>query len=138
MSYLVEVRGQRLVAARIHALPSAEDAHRYAVELGAVASKIATRAPVLCADHRPVNIYPPVVADELARLFLKMNEVLTRVAIIAAPSNATLLMQLGRIIREANNPKRQLFTDALKARRFLEEELTDPHDREPLDEFLAG
>ena len=62
----------------------------------------------------------------------------TTPGVAAAPSNATLLMQLGRIIREANNPKRQLFTDALKARRFLEEELTDPHDREPLDEFLAG
>jgi hypothetical protein len=138
VSFRIEVRGKRLVAARIHALRDAEDARRYAMELGAFAGRIAARSPVLCADHRPVTIYAPVVADELARLFSKMNDVLARVAILGAPSNATLVMQLGRIVREANNPKRQLFTDAAKARTFLEEELVDPVDREPLAEFVGA
>ena len=135
--YTVEVRARRLVAARIHGLADEVSAQAYARELGTVSSRIALTSPILCADHRPVHVYPPAVADELVRLFTLMNRVLTRIAIVVAPTNATLIMQLGRIIREANNPSRQLFTDASKADRFLAEVL-DEEGRAALTAFLAG
>ncbi|NUO51714.1 MAG: hypothetical protein HOV80_22900 [Polyangiaceae bacterium] len=81
-------------------------------------------------------VYSPPVADKLTELFRKMNSVLARVAILVAPSNATLLMQLGRIVREAANPSRKIFTDAPQARRFLDEVL-DAEARRELAAFLG-
>lgn len=82
-------------------------------------------------------VYAPEVADELVRLFTAMNSVLSRIAVLGAPTNATLIMQLGRIIREAGNPSRQLFTDAAKADEFLGAAL-DEAARAALSAFLAG
>jgi hypothetical protein len=63
---------------------------------------------ILCADHRPVNIYAQEVADMLLELFKPMNALLERVAIVAAPSNATFAMQLDRIVRAAGYAARKV------------------------------
>ena len=75
--------------------------------------------PVLCADHRPVVVYPQSVADRLVELFMDMNRRLERVAILVAPSNATLLLQLRRLVREAAYASRKVFYAC--ARRFIPE-----------------
>ena len=134
--FTIEIVARRLIRARIHSLPSADSAIAYAVELGRIAAANAEHAPVLCADHRPVIVYSPPVADKLTELFQKMNSVLARVAILVAPSNATLLMQLGRIVREAANPSRKIFTDDSQARRFLDDVL-DAEARRELLAFLG-
>jgi hypothetical protein len=134
--FTIEVVARRLIRARIHSLASPEAAVEYARVLGRLADENAAHGPVLCADHRPVIVYSPPVADTLTQLFLRMNAVLTRVAILVAPSNATLLMQLGRIVREAGNPSRRVFTDAGAARRFLDEVL-EAETRRDLATFLG-
>lgn len=63
---------------------------------------------ILCADHRPVNIYVQEVADRLMEMFKPLNAHLERVAIIAAPSNATFAMQLDRIVRAAGYAARKV------------------------------
>jgi len=75
--------------------------------------------PVLLADHRPVIIYPQAVANRLVELFLDMNTRLDRVAIIASRSNATMVLQLERLIREASHTKRRLFFTAEDALEHL-------------------
>ena len=75
--------------------------------------------PVLCADHRRVGIYSQVVADELASLFGRMNARLERVTALVARSNATLSLQLERIVREAKNPRRRVYYDVVPALEFL-------------------
>lgn len=136
--YTCRIHTGRLIEARVFELPGPAEADAYSAALGkAVAGAVATgkQRLVLCADHRPVNIYPPAVADELSRLFSQMNSKLVRVGIIAARSNATLSMQLGRIIREANNPNRQLFYEQNRLTEFLAAEL-NAEERERLREFL--
>lgn len=135
--FVLEVRERRLICARVFRLSERESARAYARDLGAMCVRIAAHSPVLCADHRPVLVYAPEVADELVRLFTAMNSVLSRIAVLGAPTNATLIMQLGRIIREAGNPSRQLFTDAAKADEFLGAALDEPA-RAALSAFLAG
>jgi hypothetical protein len=66
-----------------------------------------TRA-ILIADHRPVTIYAQEVADRLLEMFKPLNAHLERIAILAAPSNATFAMQLDRIVRAAGYAARKV------------------------------
>lgn len=126
--FTCEVKLGRLIEARVVQLKTPGEAREYSDALAAAVRSCSGGSrspdPILCADHRPVAIYSQEVADELARLFGQMNSRLARVAILAAKSNATLVLQLGRIIREANNPRRRLFYDAAQAVEFLREDLS--------------
>jgi hypothetical protein len=93
--------------------------------------------PVLCADHRPVRIYTQEVADRLSALFQDMNSRIGRIAILVAPSNATLSLQLHRIVREAGYEHRRVFHGAPDALAHLAAVL-DAAESERVRGFLAG
>ncbi len=116
--FSVEVVVGRLLEGRVHALTTLEDAKAYSAEL--LHRTLEHPQPlVLCADHRRVGIYSQVVADELASLFGRMNTRLDRVTVLVARSNATLSLQLERIVREAKNPRRRVYYDVAPALEFL-------------------
>lgn len=117
----ITVEGQ-LIEVRVFSLKSLDDANDYAATLGAQVMTAA--APVLLADHRPVVIYPQNVASRLVDLFTKMNERLARAAIVAARTNATMLLQLERLVREAASAKRRVFVDVDQAAQHLAPALT--------------
>ena len=113
-----------LVEARVHALRNAEDGNAYFEAITtAVANVAAPARAVICADHRPVVIYPPAVADQLVQLFTSVNTRVHRAALLVTPTNATVNMQLARIVRESVNPNRQVFRDLARFTAFLEEVL---------------
>jgi len=99
----------RLVEARVFALRSRKDVEDYGNAFGTHLMKLpqGMRA-ILCADHRPVSIYAQEVADRLLEMFKPLNAHLERVAILAAPSNATFAMQLDRIVRAAGYAARKV------------------------------
>lgn len=119
-------------------LATVAEADAYATELARVVSLFPPGVkPVLCADHRPVSIYSQPVADRLAELFSVMNSRLECAALLAAATNATFAMQLGRIVREAHNPARRVFDDAVDAATFLGRAL-DRNEQARLHLFLTG
>jgi hypothetical protein len=131
--FRVERFGGRLVAARVQRLARPEDVDAYAqafVRLGEIAE------PVLLADHRPVRIYTQPIADSLTELFKSLNRRWFRVAIVVSSTNATLAMQLQRIVRESVNPSRRVFFEADGALTFLGEVLT-PAEVDSARGFLA-
>ena len=132
--FTVEVHAGRLIEARVSALMNSEDARAYADALARVVRASRDRM-VLIADHRPVAIYSQPVSDHLAALFGDMNARLERIAVLTARTNATLTMQLERIVREAQNPSRRLFHEADEAEVFLGEVL-DASERRRLGRFL--
>ncbi len=127
-------RTGRLVEARVSALASVARVDAYAEAFGPAVSQLAAR-PILCADHRPVLIYAQPVADRLVELFTNLNKTWERVAILVAPTNATLAMQLARIVRESGNPSRRVFFEPADAERFLAESL-DAAEQARLRAFL--
>jgi hypothetical protein len=134
--FTVEVRVGRLLEARIEALRTLERAAAYVDAFSAALQRSRPGTPlILCADHRAVAIYPQPVADKLASLFGMMNTRLARIALLVSPTNATLSMQLGRIVREANNPDRRVFLVPTEAAAFLGEVLTSA-ERTRLARFL--
>jgi hypothetical protein len=99
----------RLVEARVFALRTRKDVEDYGEAFGTHLMRLpqGVRA-ILCADHRPVNIYAQEVADRLLEMFKPLNAHLERVAIVAAPTNATFAMQLDRIVRAAGYAARKV------------------------------
>lgn len=126
-----------VIEARVFALRSLADANTYSQALArCVQEAPANMRPLLCADHRPVGIYPQVVADRLIELFRSMNSRLERIAILVSPSNATLYMQLGRITKEAGYESRRVVYEPVEALAHLGPLLT-PAERERTTNFLA-
>jgi hypothetical protein len=127
--YRVENVKGRLVEARVERLATAAEADAYATDVAEAAKRCGSPQPaVLCADHRSANIYPPEVADRLLLAFRPNNTRFERIAILVAAENATLLMQLQRLTREAGSDRRRVFLmpeGALKhlAKSLDEEEL---------------
>jgi hypothetical protein len=135
--FRLETHTGKLIEARVFELKTAAHADEYARALAAAVARLPIAArPVLCADHRPVAIYPQEVADRLAELFTQMNSRLVRVAILVARSNATLTLQLNRIVREAAYENRKVFFDAPAATAWLTPELA-PNEKLRLQQFLA-
>jgi hypothetical protein len=124
----------RLVEARISGLANVARVDAFGAAFKPILREIGDH-PILCADHRRVAIYTQPVADRLVQLFASLKETWFRVAIIVAPTNATLAMQLQRLVREVGNPARRVFFDAGGARDFLSEVL-DPAERARLIAFL--
>lgn len=131
--FTVERRVGRLCEARIHRLMDIADVNAYAAAFRPIFTGVSRL--VLCADHRPVPIYRPQVADAMVAMFQSLNSRWERVAIVVAPTNATLTMQMQRIVRESANPSRNVFLDAGAACIFLSSALDEP-ERERLEAFL--
>lgn len=137
--YTLETRVGRLIEARVTRLRTRDDANRYSEALGAEVARLPRqRAAILCADHRPIVVYPQPVTDRLVELFQVMNTRLERIAIFVSPTNATLLMQLERLVREAAFSKRRVFREPSAGLVHLGESL-DPAElaraRAFLDEY---
>lgn len=137
--FTVERRVGCVIEARVFRIRTPDEATRYARALATVVSSTPLELkPILCADHRPVVVYSQPVTDRLTELFVSMNTRLQRIAILVSPTNAVLSMQLGRIVRQAGNEHRRLFTLASQALAHLSPVL-DPLEsarvRDFLDEF---
>ncbi|MCA9605849.1 MAG: hypothetical protein KC619_09665 [Myxococcales bacterium] len=137
MRYEIDNPAGCLITARVHALATAEDADTYSADLGSAVRGIrGDRQPVLLADHRPVAVYPQPATDRLVELFQQMNRRLARVAILVAPSNATMYLQLSRLVREAGFENRRVFQQGPVALEFIGRVL-QPHEIVAAESFLA-
>jgi hypothetical protein len=136
--FTVERRVGRVIEARVRALPDMAAADRYFAAIrNAVTGVEAPQRAVICADHRSVPIYPPEVADRLIALFSSVNARIEAAGLLVARTNATVAMQIGRIVREARNPRRRVFHEAADLASFLGEVL-DPTEESAMRSFLAA
>ena len=109
---------------RVQSLRTRTDAELFMQEIRSCVSRTATRS-IICADHRAAPIYPPVVVSQLIALFASINPHVDRAGLLIAPSNATLSMQVERILRETSNPLRRMFFDPDEMAAWLAEIQTE-------------
>jgi hypothetical protein len=131
--FTAERRVGHLVEARIFRLATVADVAAYG---RAFTPAMLAGHPTLVADHRPVTIYSQPVAAGLMEMFTSLNATWHRVAILIAPTNSTLSLQLQRVVRGAHNPSRRVFLDEAAACAFLGETL-QPLEVARLAAFLA-
>ncbi len=123
MSFSVANAVGRLVEGRPGVLRDGADAKSYTDEFRRLIPHAKPRALVL-ADYRGVAVFPPAVADELARLMADMNPFIERSAILVDPAHATAVLQVGRVVTAAHNELRRRFSDRVALQQWLGEVAT--------------
>lgn len=86
-----------------------------------------TRTPgkaVTVIDLRAATVLPEDQSKLFVTMFRRTNPLLERSAILIDPKNATLCLQLTRIIRESTNLARRAFTDMTRLTVWLDEVLS--------------
>jgi hypothetical protein len=90
---------------------------------------------VICTDWRALHIFAPEVANALIEMLSTTNKRVLRGAILLTPDNATLGLQVDRLIQAANNPVRKTFRATDKLLTWLAEVLT-PSELDAAQKFL--
>jgi hypothetical protein len=99
------------------------------------ASAQAPKRVVLAADWRRCPVLAPTVAERVLAMLRRNSPLIQRNALLHLPDQSTSLMQLFRVIQEADNPHRSLFSDVAALERFLGE-LLDRDEQLRLRRFL--
>jgi hypothetical protein len=133
----MEIRAGRLIEVRIFSLLTCDDLDAHVAQFGALLRHVPKGVrPVLCADHRSVELCSEEVAERLGEAFAVANASLERIAVLVAPTNIPLAMQLERLVRKAGNPHRKVCYLAGFAANHLAPVLSQ-REQARLREFLA-
>lgn len=133
-----EIRVGRLIEVRAASgYRSVADVDRMIVGLRALMDSSPTDMKfVIAADWRAVTVMSPETAAQVRIMLMSVNPRLLRSAILMSPEQSTANLQVVRLVREAENEARRMFTDMRKQRDWLAEVLT-PQELARLNEFLA-
>jgi hypothetical protein len=80
---------------------------------------------VICADYTRAKVLPQELSGKLVEMFKKHNAGIERSAVLCAADSATAILQMERVIREAQNPSRKFFRDRAELCTWLAEVLDD-------------
>lgn len=134
--YSVELRAGRLPEVRLRSSLLAEEVHAFRAD--ALARSRGTEARIVsCVDMRALRLLGPEVSEALVEVLRGTNPRIERTACLLPEGNATLLLQIERLHREARNPARRTFRDAGELQRWLAEVLTGI-ERKRLAAFLEA
>ena len=92
---------------------------------------------VIAADWRNCRLFGDEVAARTMQMLTGTAGRIERSAILHGTDHATAVLQVFRLVKEAHQNHRQLFTDKSEMERWLGEVLTDP-ERARLHTFLAS
>jgi hypothetical protein len=126
-SWTVEKVVGHLVEIRVTRLDSVDEVKKFSdaiVRMGA-----STPDAVLLVDLRTPVVFPQPVAAAVSDLMTRANKVRRKTAIMLAGDHAVFSMQLGRLVRQVGDPKRQTFNDVDDALTWLGDSLTDAEKR---------
>lgn len=90
---------------------------------------------IVCTDWRQIRVFAPEVADALVSMFSVTNRRVLRGAILLASHNATLGLQLERVLQAAHSKSRRSFYDPEQMLAWLAEVLT-PDELQSAEAFI--
>ena len=91
---------------------------------------------VIAADWRPCKLFTPEVAERAVEMMSGVNPRIERSAILHRDDQATSVLQVARLIKEAQSPHRRVFTNPYEMQSWLGEVLNDA-ERDRLRAFLG-
>jgi hypothetical protein len=133
-TFSVDCKIGRLVEARPFALRVVEDAARFEGAERDVVSRLA-REPVLCADWRAADTFPPDVADRLLATLGRPKPRFERLGVLISRARAPFSLQVEETLRAAADPSRRSFRDAAELKAWLSGAL-DLAERNRMHDFL--
>jgi len=116
---------------------SVDEANRLFIETRTCVNSVvaAGRKVVIVCDLTQVNLFAPEVSDKLLQIMRGDTPQMERGAYWLSEALPMFSLQFQRMIREAGNPERRIFTRRLGLESWASERLT-PYERERLHEFL--
>lgn len=133
----IEVRVGRLVEIRVSGYASAADVHamlrRTKERTGA---SMPNSLAVTAADWRNCAVLAPDAAEEVGKMLRGANAVTERAALLYSDRSPTAVMQFMRLLADAKNPNRRMFSKPEPMAAWLSEVLSDEEARR-LREFLG-
>lgn len=115
---------------------SAEDVDDMIAKIASARSALpATTKLAIVADWRDCGVFPPPVAERIPTMFRTAGAI-ERSAILHAVDQHTSVMQILRLIREANFPDRRVFTTTAELEGWMGA-ILDERERAALRTFLA-
>jgi hypothetical protein len=90
-----------------------------------------------CLDLRGASVVPAEHTELYTAMFRRDNPQVERTGVLLPAGQATLTLQIERIVREANNPRRKTFRDIPPLCAYLDEVLS-PEEKARMRAFLAG
>ena len=131
-----EINVGRLIEVRAGGSFRVEDIDRMITSLRGVMDAAPPNTKfVIAADWRAMNIMSPETATRARDMLMFVNPRLMRSGVLTAPEQSIANLQVVRLVREAENEVRRIFTDARKHHDWLAEVLTPP-ELARLTEFL--
>ena len=124
----------KLVEIRVASPVTVDETIAFSRELQALVAKMDRF--ISCSDFSRVVIFPPEVVATYVECMKILNTKLERTALLT-PYSATVGLQLGRLLRDAGNPKRRTFRSTTQLALWLSEVLTI-QEQVRLQEFLSG
>ena len=124
----------RLLESRFRSPMVVEELVEFERQRAALRSRFA-KERIVVMDFRHASVLPPEVADSLVSLLAPANPGLLRNGILVPDSSALVMLQLQRIVREAENDRRRVFRERAPLEAWLGEVL-DAAERERLQQFL--
>lgn len=136
MANVAELRVGRLVEVSVDsAYRTADDVHAVFAAIAQIAQRVQSKKIVLVADWRRCPIMSEAASKAFADLMRKNNDRVERSAALVGSESPSAMLQFVRMVREADNLNRRLFSDKLELGRWLDEVL-DPAEQKRLAEFL--
>lgn len=123
----------RLVEVRMSTPVLASELASFGTTLPAIVRKLGKIIAI--TDLRGATVFPAELADQILEMMTKDNPYVEQGALILPEGSATFGLQLDRVLRAANNPRRRGFRSLGEAQRWLAEKL-DLAERKRLGEFL--
>jgi Xaa-Pro aminopeptidase len=134
-TYTVARRVGRLIEVRHFTTMSAQDLDAFHARMLELINEQKGRV-VSCVDFSRVRIFSPENADRIRSTMRLLNPSIERSAILLAPENATICLQMERLVRDAASPSRRSFREAGAAIAWLREVLS-PEELARLREFVS-
>lgn len=125
----------RLLEVRIRSLPDLAEVQRFWQRFAQIGARMQTSQIVICTDVHSILVLPPEVADAMVAGMQRDNPRLLRNGVLLGGS-AIVLLQVERLLREANSQARKSFREPDSLIRWLDEVLTQP-EQQALRRFLG-
>jgi hypothetical protein len=133
-----EIRVGRLLQIRVaKGYETPEDVDEMIAMIRAATAKLTPDVKhVTVADWRHCSVMSAEASEQALKMLLTTNPRTERSATIYSASSPTAVMQFVRLVREAGNPNRRLFSEVTSLTTWLDELLT-PEESAELHRFLA-
>jgi hypothetical protein len=123
--FTVERRVGRLIEFDVPELRLPGDVDRMMAIIREKVGEIAPReSAIMAADYRAITVFGPDVADRVREMYSRFNPRVLRSAILLGVEQATVKLQVARLVREAAHPARRTFEHADAMEQWLAEVLT--------------